>query len=82
MRRSPPTPHVKENFGLDGEGLVSVVFVGVAGAAACLGFKSVSVVPLLSSSSSERKSLSAREGGANRAVLIGTATSCKYKREQ
>ena len=81
MRRLHQPPCAKENYDLDGEGLVSVVAVGVAGAAACLGFESVSAVPLVSSSSSERMSLSAREGGANLAVPIGTSTSCKCKRK-
>ena len=80
MRRSPPPPITKEKFHLDGEGLVDVVSVGVAGAAACLSLESVSAVPLVSSSSSERKNSSARKGGANLAVPIGTATSCKCKR--
>ena len=79
MRRLPPPPRAKENFDLDGEGLVSVVAAGLAGAAACLGFESVSAVPLVSSYSSERKSSSARESGANLAVPIETATSCKCK---
>ena len=65
MRSLPPPPRAKENFDLDGEGLVAVVAVGIASAVACLGFESVSAVPLVSSSSSERKSSSAREGGAN-----------------
>ena len=76
------TPRTKENFDLYGEGLVSVFAVGVAGAAACLGFESVPAVPLVSSSSSGRNNLSAREGGANIAVLIGTATSYKCKRKR
>ena len=78
----PPPPCAKENFYLDREELVAVVVVSVAGVAACLGFESVSAVPLVSSSSSERKSSSAREGGANLAAPIGTATSfkCKLKR--
>ena len=66
MRRSPPPPRATENFDLDGEGLVAVVAVGVAGAAACLGFESVLAVPLVSSSSSEQNSLSVREGGGRR----------------
>ena len=45
-----------EKFDLDGEGMVAVVAVSVAVAAACLGFESVSAVPLVSSSSSEQKS--------------------------
>ena len=44
------------NFDLDGGGLVSVIAVSVASAAACLSFESVSAVPLLSSPSSEQKS--------------------------
>ena len=47
--------------------------------AACLCFGSVPAVPLVSSSSLEWKSSSAREGGANLAVPIGTTTSCKCK---
>ena len=47
--------------------------------AACLCFGSVLAVPLVSSSSSDRKSLSAREGGANLAVPIRTTTSCKCR---
>ena len=82
MRSSPPPPCAKENFDLDGEGLVDVVAVSVACAAACLGFESVSAVPLIYSSSSERKSSSAREGGANLAVPTGIATSCKCKRKR
>ena len=81
MRRSPPPPRAKDNFDFDREGLVAVVDVSVAGAAACLGFESVSAVPLVSSSSSERNSLYVREGGANLAVLIVTANSCKCKRK-
>ena len=77
MVRSPPPPRAKENFDLDREGLVAVVAPGVAGAAAC-----VSAVPLVSSSYLEQKSLSAREGGSNLAVPIGTATSFKCKRKQ
>ena len=50
--------------------------------AACLCFGSVSAVPLVSSSSSERKSPSMREGDANLAVPIGTTTSCKYIRKR
>ena len=50
--------------------------------AACLCFGSVSTVPLVSSSSSERKSSSTREGGANLAVPIGTTTSCKCRRKR
>ena len=57
MRRLPPPPPAKENFDLGGEGLVAVVAIGVAGAVACLSFESVSADPLVSSSSSERKSL-------------------------
>ena len=49
-RRSPPTPRSKENFDLDGEGLVAAVVVSVAGVAACLSFESISAVPLVSSS--------------------------------
>ena len=82
MSRSPPPPRAKENFDLDREGLVAVVAVVVTGAEACLGFESVSAVPLISLSSSEQKSSSAREGGANLSVPIGTATSCKCKRKQ
>ena len=82
MRRSPPPPRAKDNFDLDGEGLVAVVSVGVAGLAACLNFKSVLAVPLVPSSSSEKKSLSAREGGANLAVPIETSTSWKCKRKR
>ena len=83
MRRSPPPPpRAKENFDLERKGQVAVVAAGVASAVACLSFGSVSAVPLVSSSSSERKSSSAREGGANLAVPIGTAISfkCKHKR--
>ena len=79
MRMLPPPLSAKENFDLDGEGLISVVAVNVAGAAACIGFESVSAVPLVSSYSLERKISSAREGGTNLAVTIITATSCKYK---
>ena len=50
--------------------------------AACLCFGSVSAVPLVSSSSSEWKSSSAMEGGANLSVLIGTITSCKCRRKR
>ena len=50
--------------------------------AACLCFWSVLAVPLVSSSSSEWKSSSAREGGANLAVPIGTTTSCKCRRKR
>ena len=50
--------------------------------AACLCFGSVSAVPLVSSSSSEWKSSSAMEGGANLAVLIGTTNSCKCRRKR
>ena len=50
--------------------------------AACLCFGSVSAVPLVSSSSSEWKSFSTREGGANLAVPIGTTTSCKCRRKR
>ena len=82
MSRSPPPPRAKENFDLDREGLVAVVAIVVAGVEACLGFESVSAVQLISSSPSERNSSSAREGGANLAVTIGTATSCKCKRKQ
>ena len=42
----------------------------------CLCFESLSVVSLVSSSSSEQKSLSVREGNANLAVPIETTTSC------
>ena len=73
------TPHAKENFDLDRKGIVSVVAVGVAGAAACLGLYSISAVPLVSSSSSKQNSLSAREVGANLDVTIITVTSCKFK---
>ena len=82
MRRSPPPPRAKENFDLDREGLVAVVAVGVASVAACLGFKSVLAVPLVSTSSLERKSSSAREGRSNVAVLTGTATSSKCERKR
>ena len=51
MRRFPPHYSDKENVNLDGEGLVAEVAVGVAGAAACLGFEYISVVLLVSSSS-------------------------------
>ena len=81
-RRSPPPPCAKENFYLDREGLVAVVAVGVTGAAACLGFESVLAVPLVSASSSEQKRSSAREGSANLAMPIRTATSCKCKRKR
>ena len=64
------------------EGMVAVGAVSVAGATACLGFESVSAIPLVSSSSLERESLSAREGSANLAVPTGTSTSCKCKRKQ
>ena len=47
-----------------------------------LGFESVSNVPLVSSSSLKHKSSSAKEGGANVAAPIGTATSCKCKLKQ
>ena len=50
--------------------------------AACLCFGSVSAVPLVSSSSSEWKSSSAMEGGANLAVSIGTTNSCKCRRKR
>ena len=50
--------------------------------AACLCFGSVPTVPLVSSSSSEWRSSSAREGGANLAVPIGTTTSCKCRRKR
>ena len=50
--------------------------------AACLWFGSVSAVPLVSSSSLEWKSSSAREGGANIAVPIRTTTSCKCRRKR
>ena len=50
--------------------------------AACLCFGSVSAVPLVSSSSSEWRSPSVREGGANLAVPIGTMTSCKCRRKR
>ena len=79
MRRSPPPPRTKENFDFNKEVLVAVVAVGVAIASACLGFESLSVVPLVSSSSSEQKIFSAREGDANLSVPIGTATSCTFK---
>ena len=82
MRMLPPHPRTKENFDLDREGLVAVVSVIVSGVAACISFKSVSAVPLLSPSSSERNSSSAREGGANLAVPTETATLCKCKRKQ
>ena len=68
IRSSPPPPCAKENFDFNGEGLVDVVAVGVAGVVACLGFESIFSVPLASSSSSEWRSLSAREGSANLAV--------------
>ena len=74
MRRSPPPPRAKDNFDLDGEGLVAAV--------ACLSFESVLAVSLVSSSSLERKSSSAREGGANLAVPIRIVTSCKCKRKR
>ena len=48
MKRSPPYPCAKENFDLYREGLVA--------AAACLGFKYVLAVPLVSLSSSGQKS--------------------------
>ena len=54
MRRLPPPLCARENFDLDREGLDAVVSIGVAGAAACLGFESVSAFPLVSLSSSER----------------------------
>ena len=69
----------KVEFYLDWQGMVSVVAVSVAGAAACLGYKSISAVPLVSLSSSEWKISSARGGGANLAVPIGTVTSFKCK---
>ena len=47
--------------------------------AACLCFGSVSAVPLISSSSLEWRSLSARECGANLAVPIRTMTLCKCR---
>ena len=72
---------MKENFDLDRKGLVNIVAVSVASSSACLGFESVSAAPLVSLSSLERKSSYAREGGANLAVPIGTATSCKCKRK-
>ena len=50
--------------------------------AACLCFGSVPAVPMVSSSSSEWRSSSAREGGANLAVPIGTTTSCKCRRKR
>ena len=50
--------------------------------AACLCFGSVSAVPLVSSSSLEWKSSSAREGGANLAVPIRTTTSCTCMRKR
>ena len=56
MRRLSPPYRAKDNFDLDGGGLVSVIAVSVASAAACLSFESVSAVPLLSSPSSEQKS--------------------------
>ena len=77
MRRSPPPPSAKKSFVLYGERLVAVFDVGVAGAAACLGFKSVSAVSLVS-----LYSLSAREGSANLSVPTVTLTSCKCKRKQ
>ena len=77
MRRSPPPPRAKENFDLDKEGLVAVVAVGVAGAAAYLGFKSVSSIPLVSLSSLKGKISSEREGSSKLSVPIRTATSCK-----
>ena len=48
--------------------------------AACLCFGSILAVPLVSSYYLERKSSSAREGGANLAMPIGTTTSCKCGR--
>ena len=48
MRRLPPSTRAEENFDLDGEGLVAVAVVDVASVAACLGFKSISAVPLVS----------------------------------
>ena len=48
---------------------------------ACLCFGSISAVSLVSSFSLEQKSSSAREGGANLAVPIGTTTSCKCIRK-
>ena len=50
--------------------------------ATCLCFGSVLAFQLVSSSSLEWKSLSAREGGANLAVPIGTMTSCKCRRKR
>ena len=38
MRRLHPPLDTKENFDLDGEGLISVVAVSVSGAVACIGF--------------------------------------------
>ena len=50
--------------------------------AACLCFGSVSAVPLVSSSSSEWRSSSAREGDANLDAPIGKTTSCKCRRKR
>ena len=50
--------------------------------AACLCFGSVSAVPLVSSSSSEWRSSSAREESSNLAVPIRTTTSCKCRRKR
>ena len=50
--------------------------------AACLCFGSISAVPLVSSSSLEWKSSSAREESANLAESIGTTTSCKCRRKR
>ena len=50
--------------------------------ATCLCFGSVPAVPLVSSSSSEWRSSSTREGGANLAVSIRTTTSCKCRRKR
>ena len=50
--------------------------------AACLCFGYVPAVPLVSLSSSEWRSSSVREGGANLAVPIGTTTPCKCRRKR
>ena len=79
------TPRARNYFYLDREGLVAVFVVvaaSIAGAAACLSFKSVSAVPLTSLSYSEQKSSSRSEGGTNLAVPIRTVTSCKFKHKQ
>ena len=47
----------------------------------CLCFGSVSAIPLVSSSSSQRKSFSVREGSVNLAVPIRKANSCDCKRK-